>query len=135
MYRSFKAMVEGWTKNLVLLFPGARRLALLRGCEFAGIIVLPLGGIIVAAGGQTAIGLTLLGSGVLLYSNFLRRIRRAHFPWRANLLSLFGLPLFVLLLARSYIHSRVRGAVQWKGREYAYSEAKSASASSVNQSR
>lgn len=135
MYRSLKAIVEGWTKNLVLLFPHPRRLAVLRGTEFVGIIGLPVAGIILAFGGRTGIGLALLGSGILFYTNFLRRIRRAHFPWRANLLSLFGLPLFVLLLARSYIHSRVRGAVQWKGREYAYSEAKSASASSINQSR
>jgi glycosyltransferase involved in cell wall biosynthesis len=135
MYRSFKAMVEGWTKNLVLLFPNARQLAALRGGEFVAIIGLPLAGIVSASSGRTAVGSALIGSGVVLYANFLRRIRRAHFPWRANLLSLFGLPLFVLLLARSYLHSRVRGAVQWKGRQYAYSEAKSASASSVNQSR
>ena len=135
MYRSFKAMVEGWTKNLVLLFPNPRRLAVLRGCEFVGIIGLPVAGITLMSGGRTAIGLALMSSGILLYANFLRRIRRAHFPWRANLLSLFGLPLFVLLLARSYIHSSVRGAVQWKGRKYSYSEPKSASASSINQSR
>ena len=135
MYRNFKAMVEGWTKNLVLLFPHPRRLAVLRGCEFVAVVGLPVAGIITAAGGRAAVGAALIGAGVLFYANFWRRIRRAHFPWRANLLSLFGLPLFVLLLARSYIHSRVRGAVQWKGREYAYSEAKSASASSINQSR
>lgn len=135
MYRSFNAMVEGWTKNLVLLFACPRRLAGLRGCEFVAIVGLPVAGIVLASSGRVPVGLALIGSGILFYGNFLRRIRRAHFPWRANLLSLFGLPLFVLLLARSYIHSRVRGAVQWKGREYAYSEAKSASASSINQSR
>jgi glycosyltransferase involved in cell wall biosynthesis len=135
MYRSFKAMVEGWTKNLVLLFPYPRGLAALRGSEFAGILGLPIAGIVLVSRGRAAVGFGLLAAGSVFYANFLRRIRRAHFPWRANLLSLFGLPLFVSLLARSYIHSRVRGAVQWKGREYAYSEAKSASASSINQSR
>lgn len=135
MYRNFKAMVEGWTKNLVLLFPHPRRLATLRSCEFVAILGLPVAGIILVASGGAAFGLALIASGILLYTNFLRRIRRAHFPRRANLLSFFGLPLFVLLLARSYIHSSVRGAVQWKGREYAYSEAKSAPASSINQTR
>ncbi len=135
MYRNFKAMVEGWTKNLVLLFPHPRRLVVLRSCEFVAILGLPVSGIILAASGGGALGWALIASGILLYTNFLRRILRAHFPWRANLLSLFGLPLFVLLLARSYIHSRVRGAVQWKGRKYAYSEAKSVSDSSINQTR
>jgi len=36
MYRSFSQMREGWTKNLVLLFPQAGRLALRRLLEFVG---------------------------------------------------------------------------------------------------
>jgi glycosyltransferase involved in cell wall biosynthesis len=36
MYRSYTQMREGWTKNLVLLFPSARRLAWRRSLEFAG---------------------------------------------------------------------------------------------------
>ena len=35
MYRSFPQMWEGWTKNLALLFPNARGLAVRRGTEFA----------------------------------------------------------------------------------------------------
>jgi glycosyltransferase involved in cell wall biosynthesis len=36
MYRSNTQMREGWTKNLVLLFPSARKLAWRRSLEFAG---------------------------------------------------------------------------------------------------
>ncbi len=35
MYRSFPQMWEGWTKNLALLFPNPRGLALWRTMEFA----------------------------------------------------------------------------------------------------
>ena len=37
MYRSFPQMWEGWTKNLALLFPHPRRLALSRLLEFGAI--------------------------------------------------------------------------------------------------
>ena len=39
MYRSFPQMWEGWTKNLALLFPHPRRLAVLRLAEFAIIVL------------------------------------------------------------------------------------------------
>ena len=38
MYRSFPQMWEGWTKNLALLFPNARGLALRRSIEFVLIV-------------------------------------------------------------------------------------------------
>ncbi|MGE5322603.1 MAG: hypothetical protein ACM3SW_07065, partial [Actinomycetota bacterium] len=68
-----------------------------------------------------------------LYALFLLRIRRAHFPWTANILSFFGLPLFASLLVRSWLHSRVRGAVTWKGREYPKNAAQSAVDSSTQE--
>jgi hypothetical protein len=54
---------------------------------------------------------------VVTYVNFLRRIHRAHFAWNANLLALFGLPVFAFLLMRSQL-SYKKGAVTWKGRTY-----------------
>jgi hypothetical protein len=48
----------------------------------------------------------------------LRRIHKAHFPWGANILAFFGLPLFSYLLLRSKLSYR-RGKVSWKGRTYA----------------
>ena len=40
MYRSFPQMWEGWTKNLALLFPKPRRLALWRVLEFVAILAI-----------------------------------------------------------------------------------------------
>ena len=117
MYRSFAELKQGWTKNLVLLFPSAVRLASLRLLEF----VLIVGGAALAidAGvkGKGRPGLISGGIVALLIVLFLKRIRRAHFSWDANVLALLGLPLFSYLLLRSRIFYR-RGKVAWKGREY-----------------
>lgn len=42
MYRTWDALREGWTKNLVLLFPNARQLALKRVFEFAVMSLAPI---------------------------------------------------------------------------------------------
>ena len=42
MYRAFFHIVEGWTKNLAVLFPGTLRLALLRLLEFCAIAAGPV---------------------------------------------------------------------------------------------
>jgi glycosyltransferase involved in cell wall biosynthesis len=42
MYRTWKALREGWTKNLVLLFPNARDLAIKRAIEFAVMSLAPI---------------------------------------------------------------------------------------------
>ena len=123
MYRSFAQLREGWTKNLALLFPTAGQLALLRLVEFLLIV------------GSAAMGFAFLWSGriavaalsgavfAITFVLFLRRIRKAHFAWSANLLALFGLPLFSYLLWRSKLYYR-KGSVSWKGRAYkAYSSA------------
>jgi hypothetical protein len=118
MYRSFRQMLEGWTKNLALLFPHAPSLAVLRTGEF----ILIAGGalaavtallerkpVVAAVAGLIAISFWLL---------FVRRVRRAHFDWLSNALAVFGLPFFAVLLLNSDI-SHKRGSVRWKGREYA----------------
>jgi cellulose synthase/poly-beta-1,6-N-acetylglucosamine synthase-like glycosyltransferase len=117
MYRSFPEMWEGWTKNLALLFDRPRMLALKRLLEFL-LIVSALGGIVIAAHGRDRIGAAISTSIALVLGGFLtRRIRRAHFDWLSNVLSLFGLPVFALLLWNSYI-SHQKGSVRWKGRLY-----------------
>jgi len=121
MYRSFSAMVEGWTKNLALLFRHPVRLALFRFLEL-GIILATLGAAVtMMAQGHRALALTSAGICFLFYLRFMARISKAQFPWKAKLVSLFGLPLFVVLLLRSYLHSSLRGAVHWKGRRYVHS--------------
>ena len=117
MYRSFAQLREGWTKNLALLFPSPARLAALRAIEF----ILIVASFAIAAAGlisgrwQSAIVTAILGA--ILYALFLARIRRAHFRWDADILALFGLPLFSYLLLRS-LRAHANGSVSWKGRKY-----------------
>ena len=117
MYRSTAAMFEGWTKNLALLFPHPRRLAFERLAEF----LLIFGGVVLATW-QFADGETMIYSAgallsIVLAVVLLRRIWHAHFDWLSNVLAIFGLPLFAILLLNSDI-SHNRGRVRWKGREY-----------------
>ena len=117
MYRSFAQLREGWTKNLALLFPSPARLALLRLTEF----------VLIAGGLAAAVTATLRGHigpavvsailAVTIYGFLLNRIRKAHFSWKANALSLAGLPLFAYLMLRSRL-SHKQGSVRWKGRTY-----------------
>src|SRR6516225_2954219 len=79
MYRSFRQLQEGWTKNLILLFPSPLELAWRRLAEF----LLMAGGWFVAIRfgihGQTKLA---LASAVLvggLTMAFFRRIGKAHF--------------------------------------------------------
>lgn len=118
MYRTLPQLIEGWTKNLALLFPHPGRLALLRLFDFAA----PIIGYVIAVSAwrsgalRVAFALATITSLFMLF--LLRRIRQAHFSWDANLLAFLGLPLFFYLLLRSKLSHR-RGKVSWKGRTYA----------------
>ncbi|HKW16791.1 MAG TPA: glycosyltransferase family 2 protein [Terriglobales bacterium] len=117
MYRTWEQMKEGWSKNLALLFPGARVLGLLRGCEFVLIWASIVASIALFfyKDAEFAVGTASL-AGILLVL-FWWRIRRAHFSIASNLLGLGGLGIFAYLLLRS-VSVRRKGAVKWKGREY-----------------
>jgi glycosyltransferase involved in cell wall biosynthesis len=117
MYRSTTQLIEGWTKNLVLLFPNPLGLALRREAEFA---------VIWTSGILTCIYLwradyfhaaCFLAVCAITKAFFWRRILRAHFSWPSNLVAIFGLPSFSYLLLRSVIQYK-RGCVTWKGRNY-----------------
>jgi glycosyltransferase involved in cell wall biosynthesis len=117
MYRSFSQMWEGWTKNLALLFPRPRWLGAKRSLEFV-LIALSGAGVTLALVDRDWTGVAINGGIALtLIFFFYRRIRRAHFDWVSNLVAVFGLPLFALLLLNSYI-SHKRGTVRWRGRVY-----------------
>jgi len=117
MYRNWSQLREGWTKNLALLFLSPKRLAALRAIEF--VLILSSFAITIASAirgrWQPAV-ITVVLCGIV-YALFLTRIRRAHFSWDANLLALFGLPLFSYLLLRS-ARAHANGSVPWKGRTY-----------------
>ncbi len=117
MYRSFAELREGWTKNLALLFPSPARLALFRLNEFALILASAAAATVEFRAGRSHSGTAMAILTCALYVFLLRRIRRAHFSWPANLLAILGLPVFSYLLLRSRL-SYERGTVSWKGRRY-----------------
>ncbi|HZS96868.1 MAG TPA: glycosyltransferase [Terriglobales bacterium] len=113
MYRGFRQMREGWTKNLILLFPNAVSLALLRLLEFLFVIVCLVTAIAIIQTGDWRHSVIFFIPLVLT----LMRIATAHFSWSSNVLALFGLPVFSYLLLRSKLR-HARGTVAWKGRTY-----------------
>jgi len=131
MYRSFRAMWDGWTKNLALLFPRPLALAALRGFEFLAVAISVAAGLLLSSLGDGRDAFFSLVFAALAYLNFLSRIQQAHFPWKANLMAFIGLPIFVSLLVRSHIHSNVRGELTWKGRTYTHSAPEAANDSSI----
>jgi Glycosyl transferase family 21 len=121
MYRSFSQLREGWTKNLVLLFPKPAELALRRFLEFILLFATLTATLLsFAETGTTMRTLLLSVATALIWLLFFRRILRAHFSWDATLLAPLGLPLFSYLLLRSTMKYRA-GEVSWKGRTYAAS--------------
>ena len=126
MYRSTGAMVEGWTKNLALLFDNALALAVWRALDFVLLFGLPVLAFELWDARFTARSLTWLGVGWALMLLWLRnlfrfyaRVAKSNFPLVDCALTPLGLPLFVFLLYRSWFQHKVLKRVSWKGREYA----------------
>lgn len=130
MYRNFGQLCEGWTKNLALLFPHPIRLAALRALEF----LIVAGAFFIAFGlfpfDFEAAALALLVLAVSWIA-FLHRIRRAHFGAWENDLAILGLPLFAILLLRSYHRHGAGSSVEWKGRRYPQAGAQTKEARAV----
>lgn len=118
MYRSFAQLSEGWTKNLVLLFRSPVRLAMLRLTEFVLIVGSAAVAVLMGLRGRTQASVVLGMLAVVLEAFLLKRIRKAHFSWDADVLALIGLPVFSYLLLRSRAAHR-KGIISWKGRHYA----------------
>jgi glycosyltransferase involved in cell wall biosynthesis len=113
MYRNWRQLREGWTKNLALLFPGSNRLAFQTLLLWSGAWA-SLG---IAASGLLTNHPLRIGF-ISLWLLAYRRIRRAHFSIANNLIALaFGPPIFAyLLLLSSKAHNA--GQIAWKGRSY-----------------
>ena len=125
MYRRFGAMVEGWTKNLALLFNNALMLAMWRALDLALIVGLPVLAALLWNARLGTRSLAWLGAGWILallwlrtLFRFYRRVAKSNFPFLDCAVSPLGLPLFVWLLYRSWFHHRVLKRVSWKGRSY-----------------
>jgi glycosyltransferase involved in cell wall biosynthesis len=125
MYRTTAAMIEGWTKNLALLFDNTLALSLWRALDFLLLFGLPMLAVELWNARLGAHSLEWLGAGWLLAALWLRtlfrfyaRAAKSNFPFVDCALSPLGLPLFVVLLYRSWFQHRILKQVSWKGRSY-----------------
>ena len=125
MYRSSAAMIEGWTKNLALLFNNALATCLWKILDIVLLVGLPWMAIHLWAARFSPKGLEWLGAGWVLLLLWLRtlfrfyaRVAKSNFPFVDCAISPLGLPLFVVLLYRSWFKHKVLKQVSWKGRTY-----------------
>lgn len=120
MYRSFGAMTEGWTKNLALLFGNSLALAAWRVIDFLLLFGLPaLLWWTYEVSTRRFLWIIVLLLWLRTLWRFYRRVAKSHFPFRDCLLSPLALPLFAVLLYRSWFRHTVLKQVSWKGRQYA----------------
>ncbi len=125
MYRTTAAMIEGWTKNLALLFNNSLALALWRALDIVLLVGLPWLAVELWGARFGAHSLQWLGAGWVLLLLWVRnlfrfygRVAKSNFPLVDCVLSPLGLPLFVVLLYRSWFQHRILKRVSWKGRAY-----------------
>jgi len=120
MYRSFGAMFEGWTKNLALLFGNPIALATWRILDLLLLVGLP---VLAWHLYERNLRPILLAALALLWVRnlwrFYRRVAKSNFPFADCALAPLALPLFAVLLYRSWFSHTVTKRVAWKGREYA----------------
>jgi glycosyltransferase involved in cell wall biosynthesis len=118
MYRNYRQLRDGWTKNLALLFPNPGWLA--------------VKSLLIGAFPWAALGLLIAGFAKHFWGNAVvvlafvwpvTRLRRANFDWAMEFLgALFGMPMFAYLLLRSK-RAHANGSVTWKGRTYGPTDA------------
>jgi glycosyltransferase involved in cell wall biosynthesis len=116
MYRSFEAMFEGWTKNLARLFGYPLMMAAGRALDLLLMIVLPLLLWRFFPFPLARFALAILWLRVLW--RFYGRVAKSNFSAVDCAISVCALPLFCLLLTRSWWQHTVRNRVSWKGRDY-----------------
>jgi glycosyltransferase involved in cell wall biosynthesis len=117
MYLTFPEMVEGWTKNLALLFPQPLLLAAFRLLDillFLGIPAVLLAMPYLVTWQRAAVFLLWVRTLWRFYS----RVARSNFSALDCALSILGVPLFIYLLLRSVLHHRIHKRLHWKGRRY-----------------
>ncbi len=116
MYRGVGDLVEGWTKNLALLFPHALRLALWRILDVLLLLLPLLIWFLPYLVTWQRVAIVALWARTLL--RVYQRIARAHFSLFDSAIAPLGLPFFAGLLLLSFARHRVQHTVTWKGRQY-----------------
>jgi hypothetical protein len=118
MYRNLPEMVEGWTKNLALLFPSPVLVAVWRILDLLLFFGLPFVALWLSRdrpAWQVAVVLAIWARTIF---RFYSRVARSNFPAADVAISILGVPLFIALLLRSTLHTRLHHSVTWKGRNY-----------------
>jgi glycosyltransferase involved in cell wall biosynthesis len=125
MYRTTGAMMEGWTKNLALLFDNTLALTVWRFLDILLLVALPWLAVELWSARFGGHSLQWLGAGwvlaILWVRNLFRfygRVAKSNFPFLECAISPLGLPLFVVLLYRSWFQHKILKQVSWKGRSY-----------------
>jgi glycosyltransferase involved in cell wall biosynthesis len=116
MYRSLGAMIEGWTKNLARLFALPLAMAAWKALDLLLLAGLPL--LVWHFFSLPLARYALLAVWVKVAWRFYARVARSNFPAIDCLLAVAALPLFCLLLVRSWWQHSVNSRVAWKGRDY-----------------
>jgi glycosyltransferase involved in cell wall biosynthesis len=125
MYRSTSEMIEGWTKNLALLFANALTLAMWRALDIVLLLGLPVLTVVLWKAHFAVNSLQWLAAGWVMALLWIRtlfrfyaRVAKSNFSLADCALSPLGLPLFVVLLYRSWFQNKILKQVSWKGRTY-----------------
>lgn len=119
MYRSLGAMMEGWTKNLALLFGNPLAMAAWRMLDFLLLFGLPaLAWWTYEVSARRILWIVVLLLWARTLWRYYRRVAKSNFPALDCAISPLALPLFAWLLYRSWFQHTVTRRVSWKGREY-----------------
>ena len=111
MYRNYRQLRDGWTKNLALLFPRPGGLA----AKTLALWAIPWIALSMAC---TRHGWWWVGIYFVTFLYLAIRINRANSTLGGELLAAaFGMPMFAYLLLRSK-RAHATGSVTWKGRTY-----------------
>src|SRR5579864_5062257 len=111
MYRNYRQLRDGLTKNLALLFPRPVWLA----AKMLVLWVIPWLGLLLAYATYRSHWSTV-SAATFVY--LVTRLMRANFTRAKEILgALFGMPMFAYLLLRSK-RAHANGRVPWKGRSY-----------------
>jgi glycosyltransferase involved in cell wall biosynthesis len=117
MYASTPEMIEGWTKNLALLFGNPVLMAAIAMLNFVLLLGLPLLPLLMSnLVVWQALAIFIVWLRVLL--RYFGRVGRSHAPFLDRILTVIALPLFAALLIRSWQKVKIAKVVTWKGREY-----------------
>jgi glycosyltransferase involved in cell wall biosynthesis len=125
MYRTTSSMIEGWTKNLALLFNNALATVMWKLLDIVLLVGLPFLTVHLWNARFSPHSLEWLGAGWVLLLLWIRtlfrfyaRVAKSNFPFVDCAISPLGLPLFAALLYISWFRHRVVKQVSWKGRTY-----------------